>query len=113
MVNQGSLGDMAQNRAILEQVAKAVVAEYENEHPQQKEATLPATLKWLGLVAGAIISMGAGAMAIWLVGSVSSMQVTLARMDERLLLQAKGQDSKFDELDRRLTVIEHSTNGPK
>jgi hypothetical protein len=100
-----SVGSAAQTRLIAEQVAEAVIMKYESEHPRQREAEIHPTIKWL---VGAIAACGLAALVgggSWLVSSVSEMQLTLARMDERIA-NGSVKDARFDELDRRVTKLE-------
>ena len=96
-----SLGDQAQIHRVVRQVAMAY---REIEGPAK--ADIPAPLKWAGGIVAALITMGFGAMAVWLVTTVSAMQVTLARMDERQQLQANGQETRFTDIERRLSMLE-------
>ena len=98
-----SAGSAAQVRVISEQVAEAVITKFVAEHPLQTE--IPAPLKWAGAIAAAIFSGGTLALVFWLVSSVSQMQVTLARMDERMA-SGSVKDSRFEELDRRVSKLE-------
>lgn len=93
-----NLGDHAQVHRIVRQV----VASYrEIEKPD-----IPAPLKWAAGIIAALFTMGLAGLAFWLVSSVSQMQVTLARMDERQQLEANGQNARFADLDRRVTKLE-------
>lgn len=100
-----SLGDAAQTRAIAEQVAEAVILKYEAEHPRPKEAPIPAPLKWAAAVIGALFTAGTATLAFWLFSSVSEMQVTLARMDERMTT-GSIKDSRFEDIERRVKTNE-------
>lgn len=101
-----SLGDAAQTRMIAEQVAEAVLVRYASQHPQSQEAKIPPPLKWAGAIAAMLFTVGTASLAFWLVSTVSGMQVTLARMDERMV-SGTVKDSRVDELDRRLTKLEN------
>lgn len=101
-----SLGNAAQTRIIAEQVADAVLVRYASQHPDLQEAKIPSPLKWAGMMAAAAITAGGAALAIWLVSSVGEMQVTLARMDERMV-SGSLKDHRFDELDRRVVKLEN------
>lgn len=106
-----SMGDSAQTRLIAEQVAEAVIMKYESEHPRTTEATVPPLIKWL---VGAIAGFGAAAiigLGFWLVSSVSEMQVTLARMDERMTT-GSVKDNRFEEIERRVVRLEAYHSGP-
>lgn len=100
-----SLGDSAQTRMIAQQVAKATILEYEAEHPRPKEAAVPAPLKWAAAIVAGLFTAGTATLVFWLVSSVSEMQVTLARMDERMTT-GSVKDSRFDEIERRVVKLE-------
>lgn len=100
-----SVGDGAQTRLIAQQVAKATIIEYEAQHPRPVDAAIPAPLKWAATIIAGLFTAGVAAGVFWLVSSVSEMQVTLARMDERMST-GSVKDSRFDELDRRVTKNE-------
>jgi len=70
---------------------------------------IPAPLKWAGAIVAALFTAGTATMAFWLVSSVSEMQVTLARMDERM---AGGtvKDGRVDLLDMRVTKLEQGAD---
>lgn len=101
-----SLGDAEQTRMIMENMADTVITRFTAQHPEVGEAKIPAPLKWAGGIIAALFTAGASAMALWLVSSVSEMQVTLARMDERMANQLDRQQEDFDTLDRRVTALE-------
>ena len=75
-------------------------------YPELRKAEIPAPLKWAGVIVASLFTMGVGAMAVWLVDTVSAMQVTLARMDERMANQATVQDSRFGDFERRISTLE-------
>ena len=103
-----SLGSAAQIRVVSEQVAEAVITKFVAEHPLRTE--IPAPLKWAGAIAAAVFTGGTLALVFWLVSSVSQMQVTLARLDERMA-SGSVKDSRFEELDRRVTTLEGFHHG--
>lgn len=100
-----SIGDAAQTRLIAQQVARAVLIEFEAEHPRPKEPAIHPIVKWLVGAIGAFGSAALIGLGFWLVSSVSEMQVTLARMDERMTTGAV-KDGRFEDLDRRVTKNE-------
>lgn len=98
-------GNEAQVRLVAEQVVDAALVKvHGNLNPP--EARIPTPLRWAaGIVAG-LFTAGSAAMALWLVTSVSNMQVTLARMDERLANQNDAQLKAIEQLDGRVTDLE-------
>jgi exoribonuclease II len=99
-------GNAAQTRVVAEQVAEATITRFVAEHPELRQqhpvvAETPPLIKW---VVGAAAALGLAAMiggGSWLVSSVSQMQVTLARLDERMTTGAV-KDARFDDLERRV-----------
>lgn len=109
-MTERSMGDSEQVRAIIEQVSETLFYKFEREHPVRTEAAIPSPLKWAGAIIAGLFTAGTAALAFWLVSTVSEMQVTLARMDERM---ASGtvKDARVDELDRRVTKLEAISGG--
>lgn len=96
-----SLGDGAQVRRIIEQVA----ASYEDKH---LTAEVPPMVKWL---VGAIAAFGTASLiglGFWLVSSVSTMRETLARMDERQVISSQALADRFRTIDERLGRLEEA-----
>lgn len=105
-----AIGNAEQTRLIAEQVAKAVIVEFTSQHPEIQEAKIPAPLKWAGVIVAALFTAGTATLAFWLVSTVSDMQVTLARMDERMV-GGTVKDSRVDDLERRVTKLETFEQG--
>lgn len=101
-----SIGDAAQIRLIMEQAAEAAIIQFTSQHPELKrEAAVPAIVKWL---VGAIAGFGSAALVglgFWLVTSVSQMQVTVARIDERLN-SGSIKDARVEDIERRVNKNE-------
>lgn len=108
-----SPGNAEQTRAIIEQVAETLFYKFEREHPVKTEAAIPAPLKWAATIVAALFVVGIAGLVFWLVTSVSGMQLTLARMDERMG-SGMVKDSRFDDIDRRVIKLEaYSAGGGK
>lgn len=105
MVMPESLADHVQKRELLDRTAENAIAKVLMEHPELRKSEIPAPLKWAGGIIAALFTAGIATLAIWLVTSVSEMQVTLARMDERM---ASGvvKDARYDDMDRRVSNLE-------
>lgn len=106
MMQDHDTGNSAQTRLIAEQVAEATLVHFATRHPELQEAKVPPPLKWAAVIIAAVISTGLTTLAGWLVFTVSDMQVTLARMDERMGNQSASQVDRYGDLDRRVTVLE-------
>lgn len=100
--------NQAQVAQIAEQVVAAAITRLRVEHPElitAKEPAIHPVVKWL---VGAIALLGSTAIVGgvgWLVSSVSAMQVTLARLDERISAGAV-KDARFNDLERRVSKNE-------
>lgn len=70
-------------------------------------AEIPAPLKWAGAIIAGLFTAGTATLAFWLVSTVSEMQVTLARMDERMV-SGNVQDGRVDDLQRRVQKNEQA-----
>lgn len=107
-----SLGDAAQTRAVAEQVGEAAatiaIHKFVAEHPEvfKSKPEIPAPLKWAAGIIAALFTMGVGGTAVWAMTTINEMQVTVARIDERMESDSKAQDGRFDEINRRLTRLE-------
>ncbi|MBT0667034.1 hypothetical protein HT136_01460 [Novosphingobium profundi] len=93
-------------RRAAEQAAEAVIARFTAEHPELRRQEIPPSLKWAAGVVSALLTAGISALAFWLVSTVNDMQMTLARMDERMVSQSDNQSSQFEEINRRLNKLE-------
>lgn len=103
--DQGT-GNAAQTRAIAEQVAEATIALFATRHPELQEAKVPPPLKLAAAIVVGILTTGSVALAGWLVFTVSDMQVTLGRMDERMGNQSASQVDRYADLERRVAALE-------
>lgn len=100
-------GDTAQSRIMMENVAdaaaSAAIMRFQSAKPE-----IPAPLKWAAGIIAALFVAGIGGTATWLITTVNEMQVTLARMDERLENQGPALDSRFGEIERRIGRLEQN-----
>jgi len=103
------IGNAEQTRIVAEQVAEATITRFVSQHPELRQATvtaeIPSPLKWAGAIIAGLFTAGTATLAFWLVSTVSEMQVTLARMDERM---ASGtvRDSRVDGIEARVRQLE-------
>lgn len=108
-----STGDDAQIRAMLDQMGDAVITRFVAQHPELKkpEAEIPAPLKWAGGILAALFTAGICGLAFWIVTTLSDVQVTVARMEERMALQDSNQGGRFAEIERRVANLESFHRG--
>lgn len=115
MVVMVSTGDSAQIRKIGEQIGEAVadaaIKKFVLQHPEVRRGTvvseIPAPLKWAAAVVAALFTAGTATLAFWLFDSVSSMSVTLARMDERMASYTDAQAVQMQQLEGRVDQLEN------
>lgn len=113
-MTEQSIGDEAQIRKITDPIARAAatiaISEFASQHPELRQASvtteIPAPLKWAGAVVAGLFTAGTATLAFWLVSTVSEMQVTLARMDERLANQTAMQSDQLKDIGARVTELE-------
>lgn len=108
-------GNEAQIRLIAESLADAAVVKLATSNPEllrgkPTSVELPPPLKWAAGIAAGLLTLAASSGLLWLVSTVNTMQVTLARMDERQQGTSATADSKYTELERRVTTLEGSRN---
>ena len=118
-----SIGDEAQIRKITDPIARAAAtiaisefasqhpdSEFASQHPELRQASvtteIPAPLKWASVIIAGLFTAGTATLAFWLVSTVSLMQVTLARMDERLANQTVVQSEQLKDISGRVTALE-------
>lgn len=113
-----TLAQQARINDAAERIAQSAVSKFADAHPEigHIKAEIPSPLKWAAGVIAALFTMGIAGMAFWLVSSVSAVQVTLARMDERQIQQSSNQEAWKTDISRRLdkleTVLARSGNKP-
>lgn len=107
--NPDGLGNAAQVRAIAEQIAEAAVTKFALTHPElnKVKAEIPAPLKWAAVIISGLFTAGIAAMAFWVVSSINTMQVTLARMDERQSQLTADKDVWKSDIERRVSNLEN------
>lgn len=102
-----ALGEVAPQIAQLERA----IARLNGAVPDEGEKVTNPALKWVaGIAAGVTTVIITGAM-FWVASSVTDMQQTLARIDERQKAQTEAQDSRFADYDRRITRLERYHGG--
>lgn len=95
-------GNAAQTRIIAEQVAEAAVIKFAAEHPEiRKDSGFSNFQKLLATTVASLMAIA----LVWIMSTLNSMQVTVARLDERI---ASGgvKDARVDDLERRVTSLE-------
>ena len=92
------------------QIADAVLERFVSQHPELRQAAIvteiPPTIRWAGIILGGVMTAAVTAGLFWLVATVSDMQVTLARLDERIANWNSTQQTRYTDLDNRVKKIE-------
>ncbi len=106
-----SVGDAAQTRIIIEQVVDAAIVRLSTPMTASRPGAplrteIPAPLKWAAGIVASLMSLGMGAMVLWLVTTLNEMQLTVARIDERQQSQVGDIDGRFLEVNRRIGRLE-------
>lgn len=96
-------GNEIQKAAAIAGVADAAIARFA---AQAQPTGIPQWIKIAGGIFATIFSGAILGLGVWLFGSVSEMKETLARVDERVLAQTAMQETRFNDFDRRLTMLE-------
>lgn len=104
-----------QIRIMADAVARAAVMQFAREHPEFNKNRLPPTFKWLAGIGSVIVGAAIIGYFNWLTNTVGSMEVTLARMDERQTSQVTMTDGRYDDMDKRLNRLEslHGFGSPR
>lgn len=105
------MGNETQVRVIAEQIADAAIIKLaaeqrRNQPPPPPE--IPAPLKWAAAIIGAIMATGTVALCLWIVTTLSDLQQTVTRIDERQKLSGDTVTKRLDDLDGRVTRMEIS-----
>jgi ferric-dicitrate binding protein FerR (iron transport regulator) len=103
------LGNDAQVRVITEQVADAVITRFFSMHPELSKPVKqdwPPPLKWASAIIAALFTAATIGMAFWVVNTLSSLQDTVTRIDERQKLSDPALSKRFDDIERRVGVLE-------
>lgn len=102
-------GNTEQIRVISEHVADTAIERFAARHPefvQPPPPEVPPVVKWL---VGSIAGLGSAAMigmAFWIVSTLSSLQQTVTRIDERQQMAGANTDKDIAALEQRVTTLE-------
>lgn len=98
------------NETVKEHIADAVIERFVSQHPELRQGAIvteiPPTIRWAGVIIAGVMTAAVSAGLFWLASTVNTMQVTLARMDERIGNWISTQDAKYNDLEERVDRIE-------
>jgi hypothetical protein len=97
-------------------IAKGARAAYElwsREHPPappppEPKVEMPPPLKWAAAIVSAVFAAAAVAMCIWVVSTLSDLQQTVTRIDERQLNTVNATGQRLDKIEERLIRLEQT-----
>jgi hypothetical protein len=105
------MGNEVQARVMADQVADAAVAKFAQMYGQPTEPQkmeIPAGLKLAGGVVTALITAAVISLCFWMVTTLSDLQQTVTRIDERQQLTGGATAQRLDKIEERLTQLEQS-----
>lgn len=108
------VGNEAQVRIVADQVGDAAAekairrfaAEYPIQAPAPPKPEIPAPLKWAAGIVSGIMGAAAFAMCVWVVSTLSDLQQTVTRIDERQQLTGSTTGQRLDKIEERLMRLE-------
>ncbi|MFD1034161.1 hypothetical protein ACFQ15_05800 [Sphingomonas hankookensis] len=100
-------GNSAQVRMVAEQVADAAITRFHQQQAPMK-AEIPAPLKWAGALAVAVATAGIVALCLWVVSTLSQLQQTVTRIDERQQINGPAIGGRLDKIEERLSAVERT-----
>ncbi len=104
-----SLGNETQSRAIADQVAMAAVERYAQLHPTSPaKAEIPAPLKWAATIIASIMAAGTVGLCLWAASTLSSLQQTVTRIDERQQINGSNIGERLKTIEERLSRVEQN-----
>ena len=106
--------NLAQIRAIADTVAEAAVMKFYQTHVlpvPTPESSIPAPLKWAGGIFAAVMTAAIIAFLLWMATTLSDLQQTVTRIDERQKTADPALSRRFDDIERRVGVLEGYHHG--
>lgn len=104
------LGNEVQARAVAEQVAVAAVELYAQRHPPiPPKPEIPAPIKWAGGIIASVMALASTGGMVWGVTTLNELQITVARMDERMRHDTTPE--RLEKIEERLTRLEQMKGG--
>lgn len=96
-------------RQLVEQVADATLMKFAQQHPEMfsGESKATALTKWVSGVAAALVI----GFLLWMASTLSDLQQTVTRIDERQKIADPAQNRRFDDIERRVGVLEGYHHG--
>lgn len=99
-------GNVEQVRFIVSEAVKQAHALAQTEAKETEAPAIPTILKWIAGIAAVIVAAVILGYFNWLTDTVTQMQVTLARMDERQASQVAAAENRYEDMNRRVTRLE-------
>lgn len=108
------MGNEVQARAMADQVADAAVAKFAQMYGQpaeQAKMDIPPALKMAAGIVTALITAAVIGVCFWMITTLSDLQQTVTRIDERQQLTGDSTGKRLDKVEERVTRLEHPSQG--
>ena len=108
MTERPNSGDLAMIRTIAESIATSISDTIAQRMPHviEEKIEVPGPLKWAAGIVAAVMTVGLTGLAIWMVGTLNALQITVARIDERQQSQLGDVAGQFKAMDGRVSRLE-------
>lgn len=100
------IGNEAQVRVVAEQVVEAAIVKLTTEHPEIVRPVISPVLKWVAGLAATVMALCLVGGLGWVVSTLSSLQQTVTRIDERQQLNGDSMGKRIDAVEGRVTRLE-------
>lgn len=100
------IGNATQVRIVAEQVAEAAIVKFSQQQPPPEKPEIPPPLKWAAAIVAALLTAGIIALCFWVVSTLSQLQQTVTRIDERQQINGPANAARLDKIEERLAVVE-------
>lgn len=103
----GDIGNATQTRMVAEQVGEAsseiAIRKFVERYgePKGRESSVPPPLKWAAAIVAAIMAACATGLLYWMVSTLSAVQITMVRIDERQEMREKMAQNSFAKLEEK------------
>lgn len=95
-------GNIEQTRVIAKAIARQMIEVYGDP----EKVTVPSPLKWAAGIVAAVMTVGASGLLFWMVTTISSVQLTVVRIDERQAMNTKQWSDRFTSIEQRMDRLE-------
>lgn len=104
-------GNAEQIRMIADQLVESAILHVKDKYPPTPESIIPAPLKWAAGIVSAVLTASLIGLGFWLVTTLSDLQQTVTRIDERQKTADPALSRRFDDIERRVGILESDRHG--